>query len=259
MAQVVALYRYPIKGFTPERHERLTVQEDGRIAGDRVLAFRFAGSETPERQDGLDYWPKAKGLALQNFPALAALRLSYRDGVVRITHEGAVLVEAGLDPTGRSQLVEAVTAYVRATAEGALLAGRLPLALVGDGVRARFQDRPRGYVTVHGRGSVRALEEALGRDADDRRFRSNVIVEGLDAWAELGWTGHVRIGDVEFTAEGPIVRCLAPHANPETGVRDAPVLTTLTRGLGLAQPTLGRLLLPCTGGTIAVGDEVVAV
>ena len=42
MARVVSLFRHPIKGFTPESVDSLIVQADGRIAGDRVLAFRFA-------------------------------------------------------------------------------------------------------------------------------------------------------------------------------------------------------------------------
>ena len=37
MPHVVALYRYPVKGFTPEECETLTVLDEGRIAGDRVL------------------------------------------------------------------------------------------------------------------------------------------------------------------------------------------------------------------------------
>ncbi len=259
MPNVVALYRYPVKGFTPERRDELVVQDDGRIAGDRVLAFRFADAATPEDLDGLDYWPKSKGLALQDFPALAALRLAYDDGRVRITREQEVLVDAALDPAGRRELVEAVTEYVLGTAEGRRLRGKTPLVLVGDGDSSRFQDRPRGFVSLHGQASRRALEAALGRDADDRRFRSNVVVEGFAAWEELSWHSRVRIGDVAFSVEGPIVRCLATHANPDTGIRDAPVLTTLTRKVGQDQPTLGRLLLPLDrGGVIRIGDEVVA-
>jgi len=42
MPHVAALYRYPVKGFTPEECDTLTVLDDGRIAGDRVLGIRFA-------------------------------------------------------------------------------------------------------------------------------------------------------------------------------------------------------------------------
>lgn len=262
MANVVSLTRYPVKGFTAEACESLTVQPDGRIAGDRVLAFRFARAAAPDVRDGLEHWPKAKGLSLQDFPAIAALRLSYDEAALRVRVEldGAVLVEDGLEEAGRARIVEAVTDYALSTPEGARLKGpgRLPLVLAGDGVTSRFQDRARGFVSVHGRESVAALQSELDLPVDSRRFRSNVVIEGLPAWQELEWQGEVRIGEVTFSVEGPIVRCLATHANPDTGVRDAPVLTTLTREIGQKQPTLGRLLLPSGGGgVIRVGDEVV--
>lgn len=276
MPRVAALYRYPIKGFTPERHDELTVQPDGRVAGDRVLAFRFADAAEPEQRDGLDYWPKSKGLALESFPSLAALRVAYDHDSrrVRITHDDSLLVDAVLDAEGRAELTEIVTAFVLDSPEWKQLQrpGRLPLVLVGDGEHARFQDRSRGFVTVHSEASVNALNDVVPNKApglvlDDRRFRSNVVIDGVDAWDDLAWTGEVRIGDLRFTAEGPIVRCLATHANPDTGIRDARVLTTLTREIGLSEPSLGRLLLlqgvsgsvddtGGVGGVIRVGDEV---
>lgn len=271
MPRIVALYRHPVKGFTPEFRDELLIQPDGRVSGDRVLAFRFADAATPEDRDGLDYWPKSKGLALESFPTLAELRLSYddTDRRVRIMHGDALLADAGLDDAGRQELSDAVTEFVMQSAEGKRLRrpGKLPIVLVGDGERSRFQDRARGYVSVHSAASVAALGEALEQDIDDRRFRSNVVISGVDAWDELEWNGEVRIGDVRFTTAGPIVRCLATHANPDTGVRDARVLTTLTSRIGQSEPTLGRLLiLPGVtgdvddhgqGGVIRVGDDVV--
>lgn len=276
MPRVAALYRHPIKGFTPEQHDELTVQPDGRIAGDRVLAFRFADAAQSEQRDGLDYWPKSKGLALESFPALAALQVAYDHDAqrVHITHDGSLLVDVVLDDDGRDTLTAIMTAFVLDSPEWKLLQreGRLPLVLVGDGAQARFQDRPRGFVTVHSTASVDAVSAVLEQELDHRRFRSNVVIDGADAWDELSWTGEVRIGevrigDVRFTAEGPIVRCLAPHANPDTGIRDARILTALTRDIGLPEPTLGRLLLlqgvtgvvgegRGAGGVIRVGDEV---
>ncbi|WP_406247151.1 MOSC domain-containing protein [Microbacterium sp. M] len=270
MPRVIALYRHPVKGFTPELRDELLIQPDGRVAGDRVLAFRFADAATPEDRDGLDYWPKSQGLALESFPTLSQLRLSYDDAAqrVRILREGAILVDAALDDAGRRALSDAVTGFVMESAEAKRLRrpGRLPIVLVGDGARSRFQDRARGYVSVHSTASVNALGGALEQEIDDRRFRSNVVIDGVDAWEELDWTGRVRIGEVSFSAAGPIVRCLATHANPDTGIRDARVLTTLTSRIGQEEPTLGRLLLldgvsggmddHGRGGVIRVGDEV---
>ena len=73
MARVVALYRYPLKGFTPEACETLTVLDEGRIAGDRVLGIRFADTEAPD-----DRWSRKHGmLALINTPGLARLRVTF--------------------------------------------------------------------------------------------------------------------------------------------------------------------------------------
>src|SRR5699024_10495507 len=136
--------------------------------------------------------------------------------------------------------------------------GHLPLSLVGDGHTATFTDRPRGFVTAHSRASLAELEQAVGAELDERRFRSNIALDGLDAWVEDDLVGHqVRLGSVLFDVVAPIVRCLATHANPDTGLRDAPVMTTLTRSLGRKAPGFGVLMLPAAGGgTTTVGDEV---
>ena len=263
MPRITKLWRYPVKGFTAEPLESLRVQDDGRIAGDRVLAFRFANAATPRTQDGLDYWPKSQGLALQDFPSLAALRLTYDDASLRvkISTSHGVLVEAGLDTVGRKDLCEAVADFVLAGPEGRRLnhPSRLPLVLVGDGKRAAFQDRARGYVTIHSAESVTALGDTMDTVVDSRRFRSNIECAGGSAWAELDWASFVDIGEVRFVPEGNIIRCLATHADPDTGVRDLDVLQNLTHGIGQPEPTLGRLLLPWdTGGVIRVGDAIVA-
>lgn len=264
---VAALYRYPIKGFAPEQREQLEVEPGGRIAGDRVLAFRYANATEPQERDGLDYWPKGGGLCVRDYPGLTRLALDYTGEEVRLRVGDQVLAQAGLDDGGRTGLVSAVTEFLLGTPDGARLAreGHLPLSLVGDGHTATFTDRPRGFVTAHSRTSLAELGQAVGAELDERRFRSNIALDGLDAWAEDDLIGHqVRIGPLLFDVVAPIVRCLATHANPETGLRDAPVMTTLTRSLGRKEPSFGILMLPAGGagaladggGTITVGDEV---
>lgn len=261
MASVGALYRYPVKGFTPEACEQIVVQDDGRVEGDRVFAFRFADAVGPEDEEGLAYWPKKRGLALMDMPSLARLRLRCDSDRRRLTIRDGdeVLVDAGIDDAGRRKIEDAVTAWLRETSDARHLErpGRLPLRLIGDGVTSQFQDRPRGYVPVHAAASVAELGRAVETDVDDRRFRSNIVVEGVSAWDELEWQGTVRIGDVAFTVQRPIVRCAAIMANPDTGRQDAPLLRTLTREFGQSAPSLGVLLLPASdGGVLRVGDPV---
>lgn len=260
MPHVAALYRHPVKGFTPEECSEIVVQDDGRVAGDRVLAFRFASAVEPESDGGWDSWPKSGGLALMEFPALARLRLTVEAGRVRIGEGDRILVEAGLDDAGRRELERVVTAFVAASPEAPRLerAGVLPLRLIGDGATSRFQDRARGYVSLHSEASVAAVAAEVPAPVDSRRFRSNIVVSDADAWAELAWAGRVRIGEVAFEVQRPIRRCAAIMANPDTGERDARLLRTLTAEFSQDEPTLGILLLPvAAGGIVRVGDDVV--
>ncbi len=260
MTEVSALYRYPVKGFTPQPQDELRVLADGRIAGDRVLAFRFATAAEPEERNGLPYWPKRRGLALMTIPALARLRLDFDGQRLLITERSSGFsVEAGLDAAGREEICQEVTSWLQGTEDAALLSrqGVLPLQLIGDGLTPQFQDRERGFVSLHGAASATELGAVTPGAEDHRRYRSNIIISGTDPWAELDWLGRLRIGEVEFSIENPIVRCLATHANPDTGERDAAVMPTLVKEFNQQEPTLGILLLPTAhGGTVRVGDPV---
>lgn len=261
MPSVAALFRYPVKGFTPEPRDELVVLPDGRVEGDRVLAFRFADAAGPQRVDGLDYWPKSQGLALMDFPSLARLRLTFDADALRVSvRDGErTIADAGLDDDGRRALEDALTSFVTDSPDARRLQGDgiLPLRLVGDGRTSRFQDRPRGYVSLHGSASVKEVDAAVAAPVDDRRFRSNIVVEGTRAWEELAWAGRVRIGEVEFEVQRPIGRCAAIMANPDTGERDARLLRVLSTEFDQGEPTLGVLLLPSEGGGIVrFGDDV---
>ena len=259
MPRVVALYRYPVKGLTPEPCESLAVLAEGRIAGDRVLGFRFANSPYADHAWSRKY----EFVALVNTPGLARLevRFDQRALRLRISRAGSVLVDAALDDAGRSRIAEVVAKFVLTLDENPLSAHpeRLPLRLIGDGVTPRYQDNEAGQITLHSRESLAAVAEAVGSaNLNELRFRSNIAVEGLGAWEEQGWIGKtVRIGDVLFDVVRPKVRCLATHANPATGERDVPLLPTLKRAFAQEEPTfaVGMLTHGC-GGTVRLGDEV---
>ena len=263
MPHVAALYRYPVKGFTPEECETLTVLDDGRIAGDRVLGIRFADTAAAD-----EAWSKkTEMVALMNTPGLARLHLRFDAEAQRLhlSCASTVLADEILTEEGRQRLATAVAAYVLTLAEHPLAGHpeRLPLRVIGDGLTPRYHDAEAGQVTLHGRGSLHALTAALAHaeEGSERRFRSNIALEGLGAWEEHSWVGRkVRIGTVEFDVVRPKVRCLATHANPTTGERDMPILTTLTKIFGQEKPTFAVAMVPThAGGHIHVGDHVTLV
>ena len=262
MPHIAALYRYPVKGFTPEACNTLTVLDDGRIAGDRVLGIRFADTAAAD-----EAWSrKTEMVTLMNTPGLARLHLTFEAEArrLRLSLASTVIVDAVLTEEGRQRLATAVAEYVLTLAENPLAGHpeRLPLRVIGDGLTPRYHDAEAGQVTLHGRGSLRTLTATLANTAvSERRFRSNIALEGLGAWEEQSWAGRkVRIGTVEFDVARPKVRCLATHANPTTGERDVPMLTTLTQLFGQEKPTFGVAMVPSqAGGHMHVGDPVMLV
>ena len=263
MPRVAALYRYPVKGFTPEECDTLTVLDEGRIAGDRVLGIRFADTAAAD-----EAWSKkTEMVALMNTPGLARLHLKFEAEARRLRLSLRQHRLSGCGPqSGRQTAARdrggGVCAHARRESAGgppgaAPAAGhwRRPHAALPRR-RSRAGDAPRPWQSPRADGGVGAR-----RRSSERRFRSNIALEGLGAWEEHRWVGRkVRIGTVTFDVVRPKVRCLATHANPTTGERDVPILTTLTTVFGQEKPTFGVAMVPSqAGGHIHVGDHVTLV
>ncbi|MGR8999380.1 MAG: MOSC domain-containing protein [Gammaproteobacteria bacterium] len=259
MPRVAALYRYPLKSFTPEACEVLTVLDEGRIAGDRVLGIRFANSCVLD-----DGWSKKhEFIALVNTPGLARLKLRFNHNSLRlhISLEDTVLVNETLDDNARKRIASAIESYVLQLDVNPLSThpDRLPLRVVGDGITSRYQDNEAGQITLHSRESLAAVGAAIGdEDLSELRFRSNIAIEGLNAWEEQNWVGRkIRIGKVIFDVVIPKGRCLATHVNPGSGERDLSILKTLTSAFNQEKPTFAiGMVTSGAGGQIRIGDEV---
>lgn len=258
--RVVALYRYPVKGFTPEACPSLTVLAEGRIAGDRVLAFRLANADAADAA-----WSrKQQCVVLMNTPGLSRLDVRFEPRVQRlcIRLDGATLADEAIDDNGRKRLADALASYVLKLAESPLSGHpeRLPLRLVGDGVTPRYQDNEGGHATLHSRESLSAVAVAVDDAAlDEARFRSNIVIEGVRAWEEHEWFGRrLRIGQVEFEVVRHKTRCLATHANPRTGERDLRLMQVLMKSFAQKEPTFAvGMVTRGAGGQIHLGDEVI--
>ena len=257
--RVSALYRYPVKGFTPEECESLTLLDGGRVAGDRVLGVRFANASV----SGDGWGTKHEFVALVNTPGLTRLHVKFNHKALRlhIRRGNVVLVDEVLNDGGRKRIAAAIEEYVLKLVENPLTANpeRLPLRIVGDGVTPRYQDAQAGFITLHSRESLKALATAINSpDLSEVRFRSNIAIEGVEAWEEQTWVGRkIQIGGVKFEAVRPKTRCLATHANPASGERDLPIMPTLLKAFVSEKPTFAIAMTTSErGGVIHTGDPV---
>ncbi|MBA3050770.1 MAG: MOSC domain-containing protein [Alphaproteobacteria bacterium] len=247
---VTALWRHPVKGFTPEPLDVADLPTDGWFPGDRMFAVEDGPS-------GFDRAAPAH-LAKQNFTVLmrtaevAGVRTRW-DEAARVLHataaghaDTAVAVD---DPDSRAAFETWLAAVLGDAVSG-------PLRLVSaEGLDHRFMDHPLGRISLLNLASVRDFETRVGRPVDPRRFRANVWIEGWPAWIENdGADRDLTLGGARLRGVKPIVRCAATHVDPDTAERDFDLVPALFEQYG--HRWCGLYATLAAGGTVRVGDRV---
>jgi uncharacterized protein len=110
--------------------------------------------------------------------------------------------------------------------------------------------------------SEESLEDLNGRMDEAlpmNRFRPNIVVRGVDAYAEDGWK-TVRIGDVLFDAVKLCGRCAITTTDQQTAERGKEPLRTLAmyHKFDEGSPKFGQNMVHHHTGTLRVGDVVTA-
>jgi uncharacterized protein YcbX len=247
-ARIDAIYRYPVKGLSPQKLDRTTLSPGATVPADRLYAIENGPS-------GFDpaapkYFPKQRFLMLMRNERLAALRTDYDEA----THT------LSIDAEGR----EAVRADLR-TQEGRLAVEAffrrfMPHELRGPpkvlhGQNHSFSDVAKKVVSFINLASVAAVETAVGAPVDPLRFRGNVHVAGWPAWREFELMGRVlEIGTTRLKVVKRIVRCAATDVDPVTGIRDLTIPKTLQQTFKHAD--CGIYAEVIGGGDMAAGDAI---
>ena len=246
-ATIAALYRHPVKGFTPEPLGEALLNMGRAFPGDRLRAVEIGPSGFDPASPA--HVSKMRFTVLARLPGIARVRTRWDEATDTLTLSAPdasdLTVRLGL--AGDDRRLEAWLTDVlgeQATA---------PLRLL-DGAGHRFMDDPAGAVSVLNLASVRDLSLRLGQEVDPLRFRANVWVEGWPAWAENDWTGRdLALGEARLKGVKPIVRCVATHANPDTGIRDIDVVGALQDLYG--HRWCGLYLSVEAGGVLRTGDR----
>jgi uncharacterized protein YcbX len=246
---VVALYRYPVKGLSPEAMSKVRLSAGETFPGDRAWAIENGpGGFDP---DNPRYLPKIHFLMLMRDEKLATLETQYDDATETLTilRDGKQVARGNLGTTIGRQLIEQfMAAYMKSSLRGA------PKIVSAPG--HSFSDMSAKCVHIVNLASVRELGRIMGRQLSPLRFRPNLVLDGIPAWSELGWLGRqLSIGNVKVSVFHRTRRCDATNVDPETGVRDLAIPAELQRSFGHSDfGVYGKIQ---AGGEIAVGDAVV--
>jgi hypothetical protein len=248
--RIAGLYRYPVKGLSPERLVRAELAAGAYFPNDRIFALENGPSGfDPARPQ---HQPKVKFLMLMRNAALARLSTRFCDEsrTFLIEEGGRTAVRADLS-TAEGRL--AVEAFFRRFMPREL---RGPPKTLEAPPGFRFTDSRSGYVSLINLASVAAVEALVGAPVDPLRFRGNIQIEGMEAWAEFDLVGRVleAPSGARLAVTKRIARCAATDVDPITGVRDLDIPGTLMRRLGHADCGVYATVL--RGGSIEEGDRL---
>lgn len=251
--KIESLYRYPVKGLTPERLTTATLSPGSCIPFDR--AFALAQGDASLNTEHPAWISKINFLCLAKNPAAARLRTTFVEatGLLNIHDPAGENISASpFTHEGRTALTRYLTEFLG------------PEARYGaDGQRPIFHHFPQHSFCDHktqvisliGLGSLAALEAAVGAPRDKLRFRANIYIEGAEPWAEFSLLGKtLAIGKTRMIVQERIDRCPATMVNPNTAEKDANPVKELREHFGHID--MGVFAEVINGGIIAKGDEI---
>jgi uncharacterized protein YcbX len=250
-ASIAQIYRYPVKGLTPESLPRVALTPGEGLPADRRYALHVGNS--PFDATAPQWMAKTNFLMLMRDERLAKLRTRFDDktNVLTIERDGKRVAHGDLtDPNGRIVVEQFFAAYMG----NELRRGPRIVSAPGH----MFSDVAARVVSVIGLGSVRDLERVVRGRVDPLRFRANFYVEDLPAWTEFGWVGQeIGLGGtVRAKVIKRIKRCAATNVDPVTGARDLNLPLALQNAFGHVDCGVYAEIL--TPGEVVAGDAVVA-
>jgi uncharacterized protein len=247
-ARLQALFRYPVKGLSPQPLAQVRLTPGATLPADRLYAIE--NGPTGFDPAAPAYFPKQRFLMLMRNERLAALRTDFDEAshTLSIQWEGREAARGDLR-TKAGRL--AIEAFFRRFMPKELRGP--PKVLSGGG--HSFSDVAAKVVSIINLASVAALEAAIGAPVHPLRFRGNLYVAGWPAWHEFDLLGReIGIGRARLKAVKRIQRCAATDVDPDTGLRDLAIPKTLLQSFGHSD--CGIYAQVVSGGEVAVGDAL---
>jgi uncharacterized protein YcbX len=235
------IWRFPIKGIGAEPLDQVTLSPGRPLPLDRAWAVLEAGG------DASDGWRACRNfLRGAKGPSLMAITARTDGAILHLSHPDRP--DIAIDPTRDHAALFDWLAPIYPSERPA------PAAIVAAPPEG-MSDAPFASISILNAASLRALGQKLGQALDPRRFRGNLLIEGLAPWEEFDLVGKtLSIGDARLEVVEPITRCRATEANPDTGHRDANTLRGLEDGWG--HQDCGVYAMVRSGGPIARGNTV---
>ena len=250
-ARIQAIYRYPVKGLSPQALPWTSLAVGLTLPADRLYAIENGPSGFDPAAPS--YLPKQRFLMLMRNERLASLRTEFDEAIhtLSIRWEGREAARGDLR-TKEGRL--AIEAFFRRFMPHELHGP--PRVLFGEG--HSFSDVAKKVVSIINLASVAEVEAAAGAPVNPLRFRANLYVAGWPAWHEFDLLDReISAGNARLKVVKRVVRCAATEVDPDTGIRDLPIPRTLMDNFDHADcGVYAEVIAP---GEIAVGSPIASV
>lgn len=242
-AKLTQIWRFPIKSHGRESVDAVSLMTGQTMPYDR----HWAVAHTETDVDGSE-WASCHNFSRgAKAPALAAIVASLDEATQRLTltHPDRAPLTFHPDTEG-DKLIEWTQGFVPQN--------RPQSSRIVRAQRAGFTDSDFPSVTLGNMSSHRAVEQRIGHPLSIHRWRGNIWFDGAAPWEEFDWMDReVQIGEAILIPRTRTDRCIATHANPDTGQRDDDVLAALDHWGHRDFTVRAEVVRP---GRVAVGDTI---
>ncbi|WP_170755790.1 MOSC domain-containing protein [Ruegeria lacuscaerulensis] len=244
--------RYPVKGLSSEPMQTVTLRAGEGIPGDRLFGFARYNSGFDEQNP--KPLPKDRFVVLLNEAALAGIQTNFdpETQALEIKADSKIRRFNMRTPEDRMSAANFLSSEIG-------LKDPAPPKFVSSSPH-RFTDvsvvspKMMNAISVLNLASVEELGKQLNANVHPARFRSNIEIDGLPAFAELDSVGSVlRFGDVKLKILSRTKRCAATEVNPITAERDLNVPYLIRKVMG--HMDMGVYVEVANGGTLMVGQS----
>ena len=249
--------RYPIKGLSGENINKILLEENQVLPGDRE--FAFARSHVSFDENNPVYLRKTNFLALVQDEKLAELKTTFDHKLKRLIIK--IKEETVLDEIIDNEInLHKVEIFFQKYLDlGEKNKPRLIQGTKSDdnkNFKHSFSDLPDRVISIVNINTIYDFEKKINKKIDPSRFRANLLIDECEPWNEFDWIGKtLKIGETVMEVFKRTQRCAATNVNPETALRDVNIPHEIKNHFGHLD--LGVYAKVKKTGIISVNDELI--
>ena len=249
--------RYPIKGLSGENINKILLEENQVLPGDRE--FAFARPHVSFDENNPVYLRKTNFLALVQDEKLAELKTTFDHKLKRLIIK--IKEETVLDEIIDNEMnLHKVEIFFQKHLD--LDEKNKPKLVQGTksennkNFKHSFSDLPDRVISLVNINTIYDFEKKINKKIDPSRFRANLLIDECEPWSEFDWIGKtLKIGEIVLEVFKRTQRCAATNVNPETAIRDVNIPHEIKKHFGhLDLGVYGKVKKT---GIISVNDELI--